>query len=256
MYSRLLLNLTALLAVCCQITQAFCVYNKLEGDRVRLSVIGSFTVAPPDRIFHKEIDQGGNECCPYTNADCVTGGQRDSLVKFHFKFAFDLLQMWEVNRRYTVYCEGGAGLVITGSNFNNLESTCFKANGEVTRTKLETWTPVLESRRVRLSVSNPYSGVHLEHLFSKEVSQGGKECCPYTDEDCIAGIRRNTPVTLHFKFAIDKLARWEMTRRYTGHCEGGAGIVITGSRFEDIVCTCYKINGESIRENLVDWTPT
>lgn len=29
------------------------------------------------RAFKKEIAQGGKECCPYDNGDCVIGRQRD-----------------------------------------------------------------------------------------------------------------------------------------------------------------------------------
>ncbi|KAI7872253.1 uncharacterized protein EV154DRAFT_487543 [Mucor mucedo] len=139
---NVLLKITISLLLFSQITQAFCVYNKLEGDRVRMLVTGPFTSAPPDRKFSKEIDQGESECCPYDNKDCVSGGQRHAPVFLYFKFAFDLLEMWEVKRQYNVVCEGGAGIVLTGSNYSNIECTCFKSNGEVVRSKLQHWALV------------------------------------------------------------------------------------------------------------------
>lgn len=47
----------------------------------------------------------------------------------------------------------------------------------------------------------------------------------------------------------------EVKRHYTVHCEGGGGIVLTGSNFNNIISTCLRINGEAIHENLVDWDP-
>lgn len=37
------------------------------------------------RIFYKELGQGENECCPYSNTDCVNGGQRETNVKLHVR---------------------------------------------------------------------------------------------------------------------------------------------------------------------------
>lgn len=33
-------------------------------------------------------------------------------------------------------------MVLTGSNYNDIESTCYKVNGDVTRDKLINWKPV------------------------------------------------------------------------------------------------------------------
>ncbi|KAI7872252.1 uncharacterized protein EV154DRAFT_579710 [Mucor mucedo] len=138
--SKLFLKLTPLLFLFSQLAQAFCVYNKLEGERVSIKVSNLHTTAPTKRMFTKTIAQGERECCPYTNEDCVSGGQRDSPIILSVYFAFDLLEMWEVKRQYVVHCEGGAGIVLTGSDYNNIEATCFKANRNFTREKLEHWT--------------------------------------------------------------------------------------------------------------------
>lgn len=45
-FPKLVLKMVIALLFCSQL-HAFCVYNKLEGDRVRLSVMGPYTNAPP-----------------------------------------------------------------------------------------------------------------------------------------------------------------------------------------------------------------
>ncbi|KAG2197621.1 hypothetical protein INT47_006684 [Mucor saturninus] len=121
--------------------ESFCVYNQLSGDRVTLRVDNPFVSAPPIRTFKKDIVQGGRVCCPYDNADCVAGLEKDSPIELKLRFAFDLITVKEADRQYTAYCEGGGGIIITGSNFNDIESACYKVNGDVTRDKLIDWVP-------------------------------------------------------------------------------------------------------------------
>ncbi|KAI7888543.1 uncharacterized protein EV154DRAFT_566298 [Mucor mucedo] len=139
---NILLKLFLLLSCYLQLIESFCVYNQLSGDRVKLRVGNPFVAAPTIRIFTKIVAQGTRVCCPYDNADCVAGLKKDSPIELKLRFAFDLITLNEADRQYTTYCEGGGGIIITGSNFNDIESTCHKVNGDVVREKLIDWVPV------------------------------------------------------------------------------------------------------------------
>ncbi|KAI7888530.1 uncharacterized protein EV154DRAFT_484001 [Mucor mucedo] len=135
-----------LLLLYSQVIQAFCVYNKMEGEGVNLLAFNLFVNALPFQIFRKEIGQGEKECCPYKNSDCVAGSRRDSQIELHvgiLRFAFDKTSIKENKRMYITRCEGGAAIVLTGSNFDNIECTCYKANGDITRDKMVNWITVM-----------------------------------------------------------------------------------------------------------------
>ncbi|KAI7892857.1 uncharacterized protein EV154DRAFT_503788 [Mucor mucedo] len=134
---KLLLEIAVVISLFSSITQAFCVYNRLEGDGPSFLVYN--VIEDFGRAFKKEIAQGGKECCPYDNGDCVIGRQRDYPLSLYIKFGFDRMAPREIKRLYTIQCEGGAGISVTGSNFDNIGYTCFKANGDVTQERLRDW---------------------------------------------------------------------------------------------------------------------
>ncbi|KAG2202577.1 hypothetical protein INT47_012571 [Mucor saturninus] len=125
-----------------QLIESFCVYNQLTGDRVTMLATSLSAPASPSRLFKKEIVQNGVECCPFDNRDCVPSRRRGASIAFMLRFAFDLVTIPETTRNYIAICEAGAGLFITGSNFDNIEAACHKINGEIARTKLVDWVPV------------------------------------------------------------------------------------------------------------------
>ncbi|KAI7888532.1 uncharacterized protein EV154DRAFT_553754 [Mucor mucedo] len=138
--------------------ESFCVYNQLTGDRVTLRVSSLSSTTSPLRLFKKDIAQGGKACCPFNNIDCVPSRKGDASLELMLRFGFDLITIAETTRNYIAYCEGGAGLFITGSNFNDIEASCHKINGDITQTKLVDWVPFAISLNQRFYCLSVYWG--------------------------------------------------------------------------------------------------
>ncbi|KAI7888529.1 uncharacterized protein EV154DRAFT_566287 [Mucor mucedo] len=228
---NVVLTVTVLLSLYSKLAGAFCVYNKLEGDSPTFLVFKDLENF--SRAFKKEVAQGDHECCPYDNGECNFGRQRDSPIILKIRFGFDHVRPSEANRLYFIECEGGAGISIIGST----QAFCIYNELEGDGATVYAYNIISDESKA----------------FKKNIERGGKECCPFDNGDCNPGGQKNSPLDLHFRFVFRHLSPFEFVRKYIVSCEGGAGITITGSSYEDLAYVCDKSDGNILSGQLLEY---
>lgn len=78
--TKLFLMTITVLTVWLHFSQAYCVYNHLDGDDSILYV--KEREANPTFSFKKQVNNGQKECCPWNNLHCNTSGDRNRAVGF------------------------------------------------------------------------------------------------------------------------------------------------------------------------------
>ncbi|GAA5816664.1 hypothetical protein MFLAVUS_010194 [Mucor flavus] len=126
--TKLFLMAITVLTVWLQFSQAYCVYNNLDGDDSILYV--KEREANPSFSFKKQVNNGEKECCPWDNLQCNTTGQRNGAVAFYITFGFFGASTEGSETLYAI-CTGGGGLVLRGNNTANVDATCNNADGSV-----------------------------------------------------------------------------------------------------------------------------
>ncbi|GAA5806447.1 hypothetical protein HPULCUR_011981 [Helicostylum pulchrum] len=129
--TKLLLMTITVLSVWLQLSQAYCVYNQLDGADSYFYITERDANARVS--FKKRINSGQNECCPWNNRECNPHVLRDKLVKFHITFGlFDAsLEGADV---FVAYCGAGGGLVLTVNDVYSITATCNEDYGAVNST--------------------------------------------------------------------------------------------------------------------------
>lgn len=79
--TKLFLMSITVLIVWLQFSQAYCVYNHLDGADSYFYI--KERDANPRVSFKKQINKGQNECCPWDSGDCNPYGTREGPVHFH-----------------------------------------------------------------------------------------------------------------------------------------------------------------------------
>ncbi|KAG2233630.1 hypothetical protein BDF21DRAFT_396581 [Thamnidium elegans] len=126
--TKLLLMAITVLTLWLQISQAYCVYNRLDGADSYFYV--KEREVNPRASFKKQINNGERECCPWNNGECNLTGKQEGIVDFHITIGMYGASL-EGADTFFAFCSAGGGLVITGNNLYNITATCNHADGKV-----------------------------------------------------------------------------------------------------------------------------
>ncbi|GAA5816662.1 hypothetical protein MFLAVUS_010192 [Mucor flavus] len=120
-FTKSLLIAITVLTVWLQLSQAYCVYNHLDGAD------SYFYVKEHDIharfSFKKQINNGQKECCAWDNGDCSPYSTREGPVHFHITFGLFGASL-EGATTFDAYCSAGGGLVLSGNSLTNITATC------------------------------------------------------------------------------------------------------------------------------------
>ncbi|KAI9335585.1 hypothetical protein BD770DRAFT_448875 [Pilaira anomala] len=108
-----------------QSTQAFCIYNRLDGADSTLHI---FDTLLSSRSFEKTIRSGEKECCHYSNLDCNSYGKPESGKDFNVRFGFNGDRP-EDGIEMRGSCDGGGAVIFRGSSMDNVSLLCLHSDG-------------------------------------------------------------------------------------------------------------------------------
>ncbi|KAI9259778.1 hypothetical protein EDC94DRAFT_612065 [Helicostylum pulchrum] len=126
--TKFLLMAITVLSLWLQFSQAYCIYNHLDG-------LGSYFYVKerevnPRASFKKQINNGQKECCPWDNRECNLSGRREGVVDFHITFGLFGASLDGADT-FFAFCSGGGVLAISGNSLFNITATCHHADGAV-----------------------------------------------------------------------------------------------------------------------------
>ncbi|KAI9352364.1 hypothetical protein BD770DRAFT_412631 [Pilaira anomala] len=123
--AKLLLIVITLLTVCAQISEAFCIHNRMEDLDTQISV---YQVDMDVNLkFKKQIMKGESECCDWKDKSCNRSRTQGARVEFNIDVTFGNVPNQRI--RAVVKCDAGDAINVEGSSSEDLKVVCQDSNG-------------------------------------------------------------------------------------------------------------------------------